>query len=78
MTYIDLLSVSSWLKEYYPHYDKNELTVLLDDVLKWLQNELPEDSSTLTYLKNIYTSQSEAVQNIWSELQLFLGSYYKN
>jgi len=78
MRYLDLLRASDWLKQYYPKYYSNELMLLVEDILKWFDNELPEDSSTLIYLKSLYNSPAEALLSIWKEIQLLMGSYWKN
>lgn len=78
MKYLDLLWASDWLQRYYPKYYSNELMLLLDDILKWLQDELPEDSSTLIYLKSLYNSPTEALLSVWKEIQILMGSYWKN
>lgn len=78
MKYLDLLWASDWLKKYYPQYDSTELMILVDDIIKWFQNELPEDSSTLIYLKSLYNSPSEALRSIWKEIQLLMGAYWSN
>jgi hypothetical protein len=49
--------------------------LLADDIIKWFNNELPEDSSTLVYLKSLFNSPTEAVQVVWKEIQLRFGSY---
>ncbi len=78
MKYLDLLWMSDWLKRYYPKYYSNELMLLADDILKWFHEELPEDSSTLIYLKSLYDSPSDALRSLWKEIQLLTGSYWGN
>ncbi|MBS1950846.1 MAG: hypothetical protein OJF59_002252 [Cytophagales bacterium] len=78
MKYLDLLWASDWLRKYYPKYDSNELMLLVDDILKWLDEELPDDSSTLVYLKSLYRSPAEALLSVWKEIQLLMGAYWKN
>ncbi|HCW07742.1 MAG TPA: hypothetical protein DGG95_10310 [Cytophagales bacterium] len=78
MKYIDLLLATDWLSRYYPKYYNNELLLLADDILKWFEGELPEDSSTLEYLKSLYDSPTEALLSIWKEIQLLMGSYWGN
>ena len=73
MKYLDLLWAMDWLKRYYPKYYSNELTLLVDDILKWFDEELPEDSSTLAYLKSLYQSPSEALAEVGKEIQLISG-----
>jgi hypothetical protein len=70
MKYVELLWALDVLSRYYPKYHSNDLLLLADDVLKWLNNELPEDSSTLIYLKSIFGSPGEAFGMIWKEIQL--------
>jgi hypothetical protein len=78
MKYLDLLWASEWLRQYYPKYDSSELMILLDDIIKWFQDELPEDSSRLIYLKSLHNSPTEALRSIWKEIQLLMGAYWGN
>jgi hypothetical protein len=59
-------------------YYSNEVMLLVDDILKWLDEELPEDSSTLIYLRSLYNSPADALRSIWKEIQLYLGPYWGN
>jgi hypothetical protein len=73
MKYLDLLYALEILSRYYPKYYSQDLFQLADDVLKWFNNELPEDSSTLIYLKSCFASPSDALKVIWKEIQLLAG-----
>lgn len=75
--YIDLLFALDLLSRYYPRYHSNELFLLADDILKWLNNELPEDSSTLIYLKSCFNSPYDALNAIWKELTLIVGPFVR-
>jgi hypothetical protein len=75
MKYIELLWALDLLSKYYPKYHSNEVLILADDVWKWLNNELPEGSSKLAYLKSIFGSPSEAFKAIWNDVQLLSGPY---
>jgi hypothetical protein len=75
--YLDLLFALDLLSRYYPKYHSNELFMLADDVLKWLNNELPEDSSTLIHLKSCFSSPYDAVNAIWKELVLIAGPFMR-
>jgi hypothetical protein len=70
MQYIELLWALDILSKYYPKYQSQEFLLLADDIFKWLNNELPEDSSALRYLKTSFGSPAEAVRSIWTEIQL--------
>jgi hypothetical protein len=70
MKYIELLWALDILSRYYPKYQSQEFLLLAEDIFKWLNNELPEDSSALTYLKNSFGSPAEALRSIWAEIQL--------
>lgn len=48
---------------------------MAEDIFKWLNNELPEDSSTLIYLKNCFGSPTEAFKAVWKEIQLMSGPF---
>jgi hypothetical protein len=79
MKYLEFLWALDVLYRYYPRYHSNEILVLAEDILKWFNNELPEDSSTIVYLKNYFNSPSEALRAVWKEVQLLAGPYlFKN
>jgi hypothetical protein len=65
------------LYRYYPRYYSSDLIMLADDVWKWVNNELPEDSSTLVYLKSCFETPTEAMRTIWNELLLLAGPYIR-
>jgi hypothetical protein len=75
MKYFELLIALDLLSKYYPRYYSQELFSLAEDVLKWINNELPEDSSTMVYLKNCFGSPAEAFKSIWKDLQLTAGPF---
>jgi hypothetical protein len=75
MKYLDLLMALDLLSRYYPRYHSNELILLAEDIWKWINNELPEDSSALIYLKSIYNSPAEALTAVWKEILLITGSF---
>jgi hypothetical protein len=75
--YLDFLFALEFLYRYYPKYHSNELLLLADDVLKWLNNELPEDSSTLIYLRNSFNSPADALNAIWKEISLLAGPFMR-
>ncbi|HYG20134.1 MAG TPA: hypothetical protein VD816_14450 [Ohtaekwangia sp.] len=75
MKYFDLIWALDMLYRYYPKYHSNDILLLADDILKWINNELPEDSSALIYLKSCFGSPREAVQAVWKEIILLAGSF---
>jgi hypothetical protein len=75
MKYIEFLWALDLLSRYYPRYHSNELFVLADDVWKWLNDELPENSSKLVYLKSLFDSPAEAFKAVWKEVQLLSGPF---
>jgi hypothetical protein len=75
MKYFEFFLALDLLSRYYPKYYSTELIQLAEDVFKWLNNELPEDSSTLIYLKSCFGSPSEALKVVWKEIQLVAGPY---
>ena len=75
MKYLDLLLALDVLSRYYPKYYSIEVFQLADDVCKWLNNELPEDSSKLVYLKSCFNSPADALKVIWKEVQLLAGTF---
>ena len=77
MKYLEFLWVMDVLYRYYPRYYSNDLLLLADDIWKWMNNELPEDSSTLIYLKSCFNSPNEAMRAIWNELLLLAGPYLR-
>jgi hypothetical protein len=75
MKYLECLWALDVLYRYYPKYHTNEILLLADDILKWFNNELPEDSSTLVYLKSCFSSPTDALRAVWKEVQLLAGPY---
>jgi hypothetical protein len=75
MKYIEFLWALDILYRYYPRYHTHDLIVLADDIYKWMNNELPENSSTLIYLKSCFSSPTEAFKAVWNEIQLLAGPY---
>lgn len=75
MKYVEFLLALDLLSRYYPKYHSHELFVLADDVWKWINNELPEDSSALLYLKECFTSPAEAVKALWRDIHLIAGPF---
>jgi hypothetical protein len=73
MKYLDLLLAMDFLYRHYPKYHSNELLLMADDILKWINNELPEDSSALIYLKSCFGTPYEALKFIWNEVLLLAG-----
>lgn len=70
MKYVEFLLALDLLARYYPKYHSHELFLLADDIWKWINNELPEDSSALAYLKKYFSSPAEAFKALWREIQL--------
>ena len=68
--YVEFLLALDLLAKYYPKYHSHELLVLADDILRWINGELPEDSSTLAYLKKYFKSPADAFRAVWREIQL--------
>ncbi|HEX5169409.1 MAG TPA: hypothetical protein VFW11_09560 [Cyclobacteriaceae bacterium] len=75
MRHLDFLWALDILYRYYPKYHSNELLILADDIWKWLNNELPADSSALHYLQSCFDSPAEAFKVIWKEIQLIVGPF---
>jgi hypothetical protein len=77
MKYLEFIWLMDVLYRYYPRYHTNELLVLADDIVKWINHELPEDSSTVIYLKSCFGTPAEAMRLLWNELQLLAGPFLK-
>lgn len=75
MKYIDLIWALDALYRFYPRYHSSDLLILADDILKWGNNDLPEDSSSLIYLKSCFASPSEAIVAVWNEINLLAGPF---
>lgn len=75
MKYLDFLWIMDALYRCYPRYHSSDLLVLADDIWKWVNDELPEGSSTLVYLKSCFSSPAEAMRAIWKELMLLAGPH---
>ena len=70
MRYVEFLLALDLLSRYYPKYHSHELLLLADDIWKWINNDLPEDSSALIYLKKYFNTPAEALRALWKEIQL--------
>ncbi len=75
MKYLEIIWALDFLGRHYPKFHSNEVLILADDILKWRNNELPEDSSTLIYLKSCFGSPYEALTRVWNEVLLLAGPY---
>jgi hypothetical protein len=75
MKYLELLWTLDLLAKYYPRYYSTDLLLLAEDVFKWLNDELPDDSSTLIYLQSCFDSPTDALKTVWKEIQLLAGPY---
>lgn len=73
MKYMDLLWALDVLYRFYPRYHTHDLIALAEDIWKWVNHELPDDSAALVYLKSYFSSPAEALQWVWDELQLLVG-----
>jgi hypothetical protein len=78
LKYLDFLWALDFLYRHYPKYHSNELLILADDIFKWLNNELPEDSSTIVYLKSCFNSPYEALNAVWKEIVLLAGPFSRH
>ena len=77
LKYLDFLWALDFLYRYYPKYHSSELLILAVDIFKWINNELPEDSSTLVYLKSCFNSPYEALTAVWKEILLLAGPFIR-
>jgi len=77
LKYLDFLWALDFLYRYYPKFHSNELLILADDIFKWINNELPDDSSTLVYLKSCFSSPYEALTAVWKEILLLAGPFIR-
>ncbi len=75
MKYVEFLLALDLLAKYYPKYHSHELFVLADDILKWINGDLPEDSSALVHLKKYFKSPADAFRALWREIQMKSGPY---
>lgn len=75
MKYLEFLWALDTLSKCYPGYYSNHLLSLADDVLRWLNNELPTDSSALHYLKSIFDSPNQAIEHLADEIALLSGPF---
>lgn len=69
MKTLDFLWMLDVLMRYYPKYHSNDLLVLAEDVWKWVNGDLPDDSSTVAYLRTIFQNPTDAMQLLRDELQ---------
>lgn len=75
MKYVEFLWALDLLSRYYPKYHSHELLLLADDIWKWINNELPEDSSSMVYLKKYFNSPAEALRAVLREIQMLAGPF---
>ncbi|HYG02893.1 MAG TPA: hypothetical protein VD927_10645 [Chryseosolibacter sp.] len=73
MKYIEFLLALDLLSRYHPQYHSSDLLILADDVLKWLNNDLPMDSSTMQYLQLSFGTPADALCVMWKEIQILAG-----
>lgn len=59
------------LYRYYPKYHANELFILAEDILKWVNKELPTDSSSHAYLIALFGSPRKALSYLRQELKFY-------
>ncbi|HQQ97078.1 MAG TPA: hypothetical protein PLX35_07430 [Cyclobacteriaceae bacterium] len=69
MNYLRITQTLDVLRRYYPNYYRSEWTLLAEDTLKWIEGELQEGNSTLCYLRELFTSQEEAITAVWQRLE---------
>lgn len=77
MKYLELLWTLDVLYRCYPKYHSNELLLMADDICKWFNNELPEDSSSLAYLKSCFSSPYAALQAVMNEVAVLGDTFSK-
>ena len=77
MKYQELIWALDLLSKYYPGYHGNQLLVLCDDAIRWFNNELPDDSSAVMYLKQLFASPVDALSALWQDVQM-LSMPFKN
>lgn len=75
MKYVEFLLALDLLARHYPKYHSHELLILAEDIWKWINDELPEDSSSLAYLRKCFDSPAEAFRVVWREMQLRAGPF---
>jgi hypothetical protein len=73
--YLDFIIALDLLYRHYPKYHSNELLILADDILKWMRNDLPDDSSALVYLKASFKSPYDALQSVLKEIALLVDPF---
>ena len=75
LKYLDFLWALDFLYRYHPRCHSNEIILLADDILKWINHELPEDSSAIVYLKSCFSSPYDALNAVWKEILLQAGPF---
>ena len=75
LSYLDLTWALDVLRKYYPKYYADEIILLAEDIYRWLNDELPSDSSTLAYLKSLYASPTEALRSLWNDVNLLAAPF---
>ncbi len=75
MKYIEFVGSLDILHRADPKYYSHELLLLAEDVLRWINEEFAQDNSALVYLKSLYHSPSEAVDDLWNKIQLLVAPF---
>jgi len=73
--YTDFLSSLDQLNRLYPGYYRSELLLLSDDVVRWFNGELGQDSSALSYLSKFYRTPREAMQDLMEKIHAAVKSH---
>ena len=75
MNYFELLQMLDVLARNYSRYHSSEMILLAEDVWRWLNSELPADSSTVVFLSKYFSSPQEAAKEMSEQLRLLMAHY---
>jgi len=73
--YYELLQLLDILARNYSRYHSSEMILLAEDVWRWLNQELPADSSTVKFLCKYYHSPQQAAKEMSEQLRLLIAHY---
>lgn len=73
--YQELVQLLDILGRNYSRYHSNEMILLAEDVWRWLNSDLPADSSAAVFLSKYFNSPQEAAKEMSNQLRLLIAHY---
>ncbi len=73
--YFELVQLLDVLARNYSKYHSSEMIMLAEDVWRWLNQDLPDDSSAAVFLSKYFSSPQEAAREMSEQLRLLIAHY---